>query len=127
MDIAHNVSAVNQLTNTLRHLFSEVKWWVMFAVLQDKDWPIMLEKLTSISGKFYLVEIESPRAESPEKINNYLAQHWPEYPREICRNVRVGLGELRQYGRGLVVGSSYLVGDVLSIYGNESTSKTLDI
>ena len=127
IDVAHNVSAISELTNTLCQLYPTKKWNVMFAVLSDKDWPAMIKKLMVIAEGFYLVEIPNPRSEPPLKIKDFIVKYWPNCPIEIFSDVGLGLDKLGLNKNGLVTGSSYLAGEVLSIYCDKINLNVLDI
>ena len=120
VDAAHNVGAINQLVATLSQLYVGAKWSVLFGVLRDKNWQDMLKSLVAIGRHFYLIEVKSPRAESPARICDYIVKHFNKSVAvTIVDNVETGLAQLKSTNKGLVVGSSYLVGEVLSIYRNE--------
>ena len=127
VDVAHNLNAVTNTINTVLQLYPGTKWNIMFGVMRDKDWPAMLKKLLVVAKKVYLVEAANRRSESSRCINDYISGHIPTLSSEICDSVHAALNKLRGEQNGLVVGSSYVAGEVLSIYCDNSNLNVLDI
>ena len=68
-----------------------------------------------ICKKIFLVDINHRRAESVENISAFIQEIWNTVPVEICLDINHAVSYLKTNGDGLVLGSSYLVGDVLKI------------
>jgi dihydrofolate synthase / folylpolyglutamate synthase len=116
LDGAHNPSGLEVTLRCLAELYPERQWPVVFAVMKDKPWTTMLERLAPLTSHLYLVPVENERAEDPKQIVSYLRGRHRRLPVTICATVAEGLAALRAQAPALVLGSLYLAGEVLAEY-----------
>ncbi len=117
LDVAHNARSVQHLCTNLQTLFSGLKKTVLFAVLQDKDYGSMIDRLGAVAYRFYVVPINSPRALPPQRLEKeiikrgYKVSSFSSVGEAIKTFLRV-----RQDDEMLcVTGSHYIVGDVMAM------------
>lgn len=118
LDAAHNPGGVEALLEALGRLRPEGRWQILFGVLRDKPWQAMLARLAPSCERLFVARVNNHRAEAPETVLDYVRQQMPQLPASICEDAADGLEPLRQGGRGLIVGSLFLAGEVLAHYTN---------
>ena len=116
LDGAHNPHGMAMAVGLLRELAPDRRWHVMFGALQTKDWRQVLRELVPVCASLTVAPVANPKAEDPERIAAFVREAWPELPVATCADVGAGLATLRERGHGLVIGSLYLAGEVLSSY-----------
>ena len=135
LDVAHNQDAIIQLVDSIKEIYQDKKWNLIFAVLRDKNWEKMLDMILSITRNIYLVDLKHHRAESSEKIGRYITAKHCKIPFEIGGDVvEVRNRKLHLKNDTLVTGSLFLVGEVIEqcypqLYGeilDINTSATMD-
>lgn len=114
IDGAHNPSAVRVFVNTLREVFPERKYHIIFGAMQDKDIKGMLRVLEKISRDFYFPAINIERAELPDNIRQFLSKGLSA----LCfKNVEDAyysvLNRVDKNDVVCITGSFYLVGECL--------------
>ncbi len=73
MDAGHNPQGIDALTALLDQ-FPQQQKRVVFAVMQDKEYPYAIKELASRAKSFYGVSLDMPRALSAESIASHAAQ-----------------------------------------------------
>jgi len=116
VDVAHNVSALSETLILLETYCHSGRQNLLFAVMQDKPWQEMLAAIVPRLETLTLVPINNDRAVPPDVIRQYVATMWPALGVDVVETVAAGLQLLRERGRGLVLGSAFLAGDVLAVY-----------
>ncbi len=120
LDAAHNPGALKELAYNVNLVFPNKKWNILFAVLKDKEWRKMLKIILPLSKSVYLTEIDSPRAESALRIEEYIRKNQPAIPVKVFADVRSAWEKLKSDGDGLIFGSIYMAGEVFSYYYSET-------
>ncbi|MCI4338205.1 MAG: bifunctional folylpolyglutamate synthase/dihydrofolate synthase [Thermoplasmata archaeon] len=117
-DVAHTPESVRAVVAALaerRPLLDPAENAVLFGCVQDKAAAAMLESLRGIAEALVLVPVRSERSRNPRDLRLDSAGRFPRTV--LARSVEEGLPLLRAAvgagGFGLVVGSDYLVGEVL--------------
>ncbi len=129
LDVAHNPQSVQHLADYLKNesYFEGVNsegWTAIFAALEDKDIPLMLEATASHITKWYLPVLDNcSRALPPNKIADYLTQLSANSPIKSNIDTEIGLSvkeslikAIHEGGEGdkiVVFGSFYTVGEAL--------------
>ena len=111
LDGAHNPHGSAQLVKTWREMFGSERAIVIFGALRDKDSSGMLAALAPVAESFWLVPLESARADAP----SHLAEKCP-YPHRVFASLAEAVAASRGEAlRVLVTGSLFLVGEALEI------------
>jgi folylpolyglutamate synthase/dihydrofolate synthase len=110
LDGAHNPAASWQLVQTWKECHRGTTPTVIFGGLKDKDLSQMLEALSQIAARFFLVPVQNDRSASPADLRT------PDHlPATVYSNVKVAIEHARALRDPiLVTGSLYLVGEALA-------------
>jgi dihydrofolate synthase / folylpolyglutamate synthase len=110
LDGAHNPAASWQSVQTWKECHRGTTPTVIFGGLKDKNLSQMLEALSQIAARFFLVPVQNDRSASPAELEP------PSYlPRTVYRDVKAAIEQARTLPDPiLVTGSLYLVGEVLA-------------
>lgn len=68
IDGAHNPQGTKALVKSLKEVFPQKKPVLILGLLEDKDYPEMLDDLVGISDSFVIIEPSNPRALPAEKL-----------------------------------------------------------
>lgn len=109
VDGAHNEQAMTTFVNFFNQLGLEAQ--LIFASMQDKDYPTMVTKLDGLFKKVYLPQLANKRAVEPEK----LALLFQKTPTVVCANLKEALDLSLNKDLIAVVGSLYMVGECFQI------------
>jgi dihydrofolate synthase/folylpolyglutamate synthase len=110
LDGAHNPAASWHLVQTWKEYHRGRTPTVIFGGLKDKSLSEMLEALSQIAARFFLVPVQNDRGANPRHL-----QTPGHLPREVFSDVRTAITMARQLDDPiLVTGSLYLVGEVLA-------------
>jgi dihydrofolate synthase/folylpolyglutamate synthase len=110
LDGAHNPAASWQLVQTWKECHRGTTPTIIFGGLKDKNLSQMLEALSQIAGRFFLVPVQNDRSASPWELKapNHL-------PSTVYPNVKTAIDQARTLRDPiLVTGSLYLVGEALA-------------
>lgn len=117
LDGAHNPAAVTALCDALVRHFIWKKLIVIFGVLQDKNYRIMLKRLASLADIIILTEPETERSVKPDALLPLAAAYCPQA--EIAARPVDALGKALALADPedliCVVGSLYLVGEIKAV------------
>ncbi len=110
LDGAHNPAASWHLVQTWKEYHRGTTPTVIFGGLEDKNLTEMLEALSQIAARFFLVPVQNDRSAFPSEL------HPPNHlPRTVYADVKVAIKEARTLRDPiLVTGSLYLVGEALA-------------
>jgi len=110
LDGAHNPAASWQLVQTWKECHRGTTPTVIFGGLKDKNLSQMLEALSQIASRFFLVPVQNDRSASPSDLKA------PSYlPSTVYPNVKTAIDQARTLPDPiLVTGSLYLVGEALA-------------
>jgi dihydrofolate synthase/folylpolyglutamate synthase len=112
LDGAHNPHAAESLVVNWREHFGQERPVVILGALEDKEYPVIIEKLEGLASEFYFVPVKSFRSASPESL-----QVACQIPNTVFASAQEALAASR--GLTLVTGSLFLVGEVMSLLGIE--------
>ena len=129
LDVAHNPQSVQRLADYLKNDSSLEEensegWTAIFAALEDKNIPLMLEATASQIKKWYLPVLDNcSRSLPPNQIADYLTQLSANSPIKSNIDTEIGLSvkeslinAIHEGGEGdkiVVFGSFYTVGEAL--------------
>jgi len=110
LDGAHNPAASWQLVQTWKECHRGTTPTVIFGGLKDKNLSQMLEALSQIAARFFLVPVQNDRSASPSDLKT------PDHlPATVFSNVKIAIDQARALRDPiLVTGSLYLVGETLA-------------
>jgi len=110
LDGAHNPAASWQLVQTWKECHRGTTPTVIFGGLKDKNLSQMLEALSQIASRFFLVPVQNDRSASPSDLK--APSHLPS---TVYPNVKTAIDQARTLRDPiLVTGSLYLVGEALA-------------
>lgn len=110
LDGAHNPAASWQLVQTWKECHRGTTPTVIFGGLKDKNLSQMLEALSQIASRFFLVPVQNDRSASPSEF-----QAPDHLPTTVYSSVKTAIEEARALRDPiLVTGSLYLVGEALA-------------
>jgi len=112
LDGAHNPHAAQNLARNWREIFGQQQPLVILGALEDKDYPVIIEKLESIASEFYFVPVKNFRSATPEQLAAACMIKYTVFP-----SVQEALTASR--GLTLVTGSLFLIGEVMGLLGIE--------
>jgi dihydrofolate synthase/folylpolyglutamate synthase len=110
LDGAHNPHAAVNLVANWREHFGQERPVVIMGALEDKDYPVIIEKLEGLAREFYFVPVKNFRSASPDSL-----QAACQIPNTVFASAQEALAASR--GLTLVTGSLFLVGEVMSLLG----------
>jgi dihydrofolate synthase/folylpolyglutamate synthase len=127
LDGAHNGEGVRTLVSEMRD-FPEVegnrKVRLLFAAMEDKDWPSMLGELSAVADEMVLTRVPMPRSADPREMANAVPRDIPctvvDNPLEAARFL---LDKADADDAILVTGSLYLLGQVRPFFNEMAAGK----
>jgi dihydrofolate synthase/folylpolyglutamate synthase len=108
IDAAHNLDAAEELCATLRQVYPERRWHILFASLNDKDWRAALRRFAEIAASFLIVRAPGNRAVEAAEIADFIRAELPT-PVTTASDVPSAIAQLP--APGLIVGSLYMAGE----------------
>jgi len=122
MDVAHNPDGIGALTKAL-HSLVDGRFLVVFGVMSDKDFPVMLKKLNPVTRRLIAVSPSTGRALSCQKLVEEARRQGISslIGGSVAEAMGVARKDLRRGETMLVTGSHYVVGDALKCMKFENT------
>jgi dihydrofolate synthase/folylpolyglutamate synthase len=121
LDVAHNPAGAWALRSALSERFEDRPLIFVFGAMRDKAIPEMAEILFPLAERVIATRPENPRAASPEEIQQAGARTGVEM--ESVEDVRLAVERARVLASAgaviVITGSIYLVGEVMSIIGED--------
>ncbi len=114
IDAAHNLAAMTETISAIKTLFPDNNWTVLFAALNDKKWKRMISEVLPFSDDIGLVSINHRNEVNPQVIKQFISRKWDQKKITIFQDIPKAIYYLLEKGNGLVLGSSFLVGKVIS-------------
>lgn len=108
LDGAHNLDAAKSLVDFLKQ-HTRAPRTLVFAMMQDKDIALVLERLEACFHRIYLTCVDSSRAASVDELKSLFPSGVPV--KDACAAYRQALGS--SAATVVVAGSFYLVGEIL--------------
>ncbi|MSQ47425.1 MAG: bifunctional folylpolyglutamate synthase/dihydrofolate synthase [Deltaproteobacteria bacterium] len=117
LDGAHNPQALETLQAELPALVRGRRVKLLFAVMRDKDWRVMVPMLAQLASEVIVTRVQQARAEDPEQLRTAFASFCPvrivaDAP-EACRQL---LALAQPDEAILIAGSLFLVGEVYPLF-----------
>jgi dihydrofolate synthase/folylpolyglutamate synthase len=121
LDVAHNPAGAWALRSALSERFEDRPLIFLFGAMRDKAIPEMAEILFPLAERVIATRPENPRAASPGEIQQAGARTGVEM--ESVEDVRLAVERARVLASAgaviVITGSIYLVGEVMSIIGED--------
>lgn len=127
VDGGHNAQGAAVLAETLEKIFPGVRPVFLVGVLEDKDYPEMLESILPLGSGFVCITPSNPRALPAEKLAR--AIRWtgqdllgcsacanPLVASDVCEGVRLALDSAGKSGMVVSFGSLYSIAEVERAY-----------
>lgn len=117
-DGGHNPQGITAAVRSVERYFPEQKVNILTAMMMDKDFDQMIERMKPIAGQVYTVRPDNPRALSAEELAKYFEYHKiTATPFEsVADAVREAVEASRRDGVPLIcLGSLYLYGHVAEV------------
>jgi dihydrofolate synthase/folylpolyglutamate synthase len=114
LDGAHNPAAISVLCQSLPRLYSWRRLIIVFGVLEDKQYGVMLKKLCSLADEIILTMASTERAVSPEELLPHIATLPGKVTtiRSPIDAFKAALSKATIHDLICVTGSLYLVGEI---------------
>jgi dihydrofolate synthase / folylpolyglutamate synthase len=113
LDGAHNGEGIRALVEEIRGRPRRGRVRVLFAVMQDKDWRLMLRELSQVIDEIVLTRVGMERSADPYELGHELTG---KVPYQIILDAREALDFILKTARAddtiFVAGSLYLLGEV---------------
>jgi dihydrofolate synthase/folylpolyglutamate synthase len=126
LDGAHNPAGVTCLEHALARDYPGLPITLILGILEDKDWPHMVDVLAPLARRILCVPVRSERSASPAGLAEACRKSNPRAEVRICASVSEALAHSAAAPFTVVAGSLYLVGEVMELLGlspNESGSE----
>lgn len=117
-DGGHNPQGITAAVRSIERYFPEQKVNILTAMMMDKDFDQMIERMKPIAGQVYTVRPDNPRALSAEELAKFFEYHKiPATPFEsVVDAVREAVEASRRDGVPLIcLGSLYLYSHVADV------------
>ncbi len=118
IDAAHNPDGIRAFIDTFTKIYPGKKAIVIFGVLKDKEYEIMIRELSAIAKCFIAVEVDNPRALPVDSLTKVL--------RKYCKNVEFSVTIKEAVEKSLMLandddivaslGSLYYIGQVREFF-----------
>jgi dihydrofolate synthase/folylpolyglutamate synthase len=113
LDGAHNREGVQALIDALKELKRGRKIKLLFAVMADKEWEVMVRALASVVDEVVLTQVGMERSADPQQLVEKLNDQVPHRViRDSRRALMTLLDETGDDEMIVVAGSLYLLGEV---------------
>ena len=113
LDGAHNGEGIRALVEEIGSRRSRGRIRVLFAVMEDKDWRVMLRELARVVDEIILTRVSMERSADPDQLAHELAG---KLPYQVILDAREALRSVLKAARIddmiVVAGSLYLLGEV---------------
>lgn len=119
LDGGHNPQCIAALRQSLEELYPGKKILFLVGMLEDKDYPAMLDQMIPLAKLFVTVTPDSPRALSAQDLAQHLCQAGAEA--QPCDSIAQGVERVLSMAEAedviCICGSLYMVGEVRHILG----------
>lgn len=115
LDGAHNADGMKSLVASLRRIFKNRKYIIIFSVMKDKDYKTMLKRLSILNGSIIISDLNNDRVADAKELGAISKER--NYFKKVMysRNIKDGLNLALKYKEDndliLVCGSLYLIGE----------------
>ncbi len=117
IDVAHNPDGIKTLIQSLQSLHFR-KLFLIFGVMEDKDYKTMIRQLASVVGEVYAVQPNLERALAAKRISaEFLRNGIPcKTASSVWRGVQKALNRAGNGDTILIIGSHYVAGEALNYF-----------
>ena len=115
LDGAHNIHAINAITNTIANLKGNRKVKTVFSALQDKEYPKMIKKLEEITDYFYFTKIIDLRQIEDIHFEEYTNKEY-EINNDFKNCLDTAISKLDKNDILLITGSLHFVSQIREYY-----------
>ena len=126
LDAAHNPSAVKEMTDSIKKLFSYSRAIVILGVMKDKPSGEILKILSTFADHFILVRPNQERSENPERLKQIMSRH--KVSCEVIESVPNAIRKVKQILLSddivCITGSIFTVGEAKKYLKNDPDFKT---
>ena len=123
LDCAHNEDSVRNMTIELRENFKFSRCLIVLGLMQDKNIDEVIKILSHLGDKFFLVSVNPPRGESPEKLAEILKAQNKQS--QTFGTVSEALQAVKQFANQddlvCITGSIFLVAEAKKCFNDENT------
>ncbi len=125
IDGGHNPAGISALCRALKEDFSYRRLILVFGVLGDKDYALMLKKLLTLADAIIIAKPKTERALPPEELAG-MARHCLKQVEVVEQAERALMRALMLAGRDdliCITGSLYLIGEIKEAYAKMRMQK----
>ena len=115
LDGAHNIHAINAITNTIANLKGNRKVKTVFSALQDKEYPKMIKKLEEITDYFYFTKIIDLRQIEDIHFEEYTNKEY-DINNDFKNCLDTAISKLDKNDILLITGSLHFVSQIREYY-----------
>ena len=115
LDGAHNIHAINAITNTILNLKGNKKIKTIFSALQDKEYPKMIKKLEEITDFFYFTKIVDLRQIEDIHFEEYTKREYV-INNDFKNCLDLAINDLKNDEILLITGSLHFISQVREYY-----------
>jgi dihydrofolate synthase/folylpolyglutamate synthase len=123
LDCAHNEASVRNMTMELCKNFKFYRCFIVLGLMQDKKIDDVINILSQLGDEFFLVSVNPPRGEAPEKLAEKLNAH--NKPSQTFGTVPEALQAVKKIANQddliCITGSIFLVAAAKKIFNDENT------
>ena len=123
LDCAHNEESVRNMTIELRKNFKFSRCFIILGLMQDKKIDEVIKILSQLGDYFFLVPVNPPRGETPEKLAAKLKVF--NKPTQVFETVSIALQAVQQIASQneliCITGSIFLVATAKECFNDENT------
>ncbi|MCM8526470.1 MAG: bifunctional folylpolyglutamate synthase/dihydrofolate synthase [Lentisphaeraceae bacterium] len=121
LDGAHNPVGAKALVETLEEMYPGESVHFVCGILSDKSWQEVLDVLNAKAESYYFVEVAHVRTSQAETLSEYASKAGKKVLGS--GSSKQALAEIKRPDRTVVVGSLYLIGEVLSLLNNKEPAQ----
>ena len=122
LDCAHNEDSVRNMTSELRKNFTFSRCFIVLGLMQDKNIDEIIKILSLLGDQFFLVPVNPPRGEQPEKLAEKLKKH--SKPSQVFETVSNALHAVKIIANEndliCITGSIFLVANAKKCLNDEN-------
>ena len=123
LDCAHNEASVRKMTIELRENFKYSRCFIVLGLMQDKNIDEIIKVLSQLGDQFFLVSVNPPRGETPEKLAKKLKSH--KKASQTFKTISDAFQAVKQIANQddlvCITGSVFLVAAAKKIFNDENT------
>jgi dihydrofolate synthase/folylpolyglutamate synthase len=123
LDSAHNVASVRNMTSELCKNIKFSRCLVILGLMKDKEIDKIVEILSQFGDRFYLVEVNPPRGEDPEKLQEKFKKY--KKPVQVSESVSSALQAIKDFSNPndlvCITGSIFTVAEAKKYFQYEKS------